>query len=144
MSIDDYEIAHSISVLERNGYIVRKPSEADVPVVLKVLPDELWKTVDVRADVLINGETCALIERFPDPRVICVVCQVACHVRVFQSVKSPRSADASTSPRGLNAIEVTSWHLRRSATRRPLRSQTASPRLPAVTTRSPPGSNAAS
>ena len=65
MSIDDYEIAHSISVLERNGYIVRKPSEADVPVVLKVLSDELWRTVDVRADALINGETCALIERFP-------------------------------------------------------------------------------
>lgn len=66
MSAGRWEINHAIELLEREGYLVRKPSEAALPVVLEVPAHQRSPyEVDVRIDAVLNGKTCRLSKPFP-------------------------------------------------------------------------------
>ena len=68
MSVVDFNIIYAIETLERAGYIVRKPVEASIPVVLEVrttgerMP---LQHVGLRADMMLNGVPVALVEHYP-------------------------------------------------------------------------------
>lgn len=66
-SAPDWEIAHCIRILESVGYIIRKPSEADISVVLEVEPhgERSFYDIGIRADTTINDVTYAFAQRFP-------------------------------------------------------------------------------
>jgi hypothetical protein len=61
-----WEIGRAIEVLERAGYVVRRPSEVSLPVTLEV-PEHQRNlyAVDVRVDALLNGQTCCISQSFP-------------------------------------------------------------------------------
>lgn len=63
---DYHETQHAIRVLENAGYIIRKPSEANLPVVLEAVPspNDPWQLA-VRADMMMNGTPFCLQQTFP-------------------------------------------------------------------------------
>ena len=65
--ISDWELARMIRALETNGYVVRRPSEADLESVLEVVPPEkpFQFEIGVRLDTKFNGTPFALLKYFP-------------------------------------------------------------------------------
>lgn len=64
---DEWELAHMVRTLEANGYVVRRPSEADIESVLEVAPPEraFCYEIGVRLDTKFNGVPFALLKYFP-------------------------------------------------------------------------------
>ena len=64
--MENYEIQYAIRVLENAGYIIRKPSEANLPVVLEAVPcpHNIWHLA-VRADMMMNGTPFCFQQTFP-------------------------------------------------------------------------------
>ena len=67
LKTDPHELRMMIETLEANGYIVRKPSEADLESVLEVERpvDRFNYEMDIRLDTTFNGVPYALMRRFP-------------------------------------------------------------------------------
>lgn len=66
--IDPWQARHYITELEAAGYVVRKPSEVELPVVIEpVLDDDRFTqySIAVRADCKINGQNLCWLKRFP-------------------------------------------------------------------------------
>jgi hypothetical protein len=71
MRVSQWEINHSIDLLEREGYLVRRPSEIALPVTLEVVPHQSSPyEVSVRADAVFNGVPCYLAQSFPVERLL--------------------------------------------------------------------------
>lgn len=70
--VDEWEVREAILLLEGNGYIVRKPSEAELPVSLEVMPpdERSCYEIGVRADTKLNGVPYAFVQRFPVDRLL--------------------------------------------------------------------------
>jgi hypothetical protein len=66
-----FEINYCIDLLEREGYLVRRPSEVKLPVTLEVVPHRHspWE-VSLRADAIFNGVPCCLAQSFPADRLL--------------------------------------------------------------------------
>ena len=67
-ALDPCQARQYITALEAAGYVVRKPSEVELPVVIEpVLDDERFTqySIAVRADCKINGKDLCWLERFP-------------------------------------------------------------------------------
>jgi len=66
-----YEINYCIDLLEREGYLIRRPSEVKLPVTLEVVPHQhsAWE-VSLRADAIFNGVPCYLAQSFPADRLL--------------------------------------------------------------------------
>lgn len=64
---DEWELARMVRTLEANGYVVRRPSEADIESVLEVAPPErpFCYEIGVRLDTKFNGVPFALLKYFP-------------------------------------------------------------------------------
>lgn len=66
MDYEEYRLAEAIKLVERHGYIVRRPSEANIPVVLEVPEYQRHPySIDVRADTILNGTPYAFAQTFP-------------------------------------------------------------------------------
>lgn len=65
--VDEWELSHMIRTLEANGYVVRRPSEADLDSVLEVAPptQPYQHEIGVRLDTKFNWTHFALLKYFP-------------------------------------------------------------------------------
>lgn len=61
-SFERFEIARAIHLLETNGYVVRRPIEADLPAVFEIIQE--GGRVAIRTDLLLNGKTYCLKSSF--------------------------------------------------------------------------------
>lgn len=65
IKFDEREVRLAIQYLEHFGYVVRKPSEAHLPIVLEVDQSSSRYEVGVRLDTVFNGVPYALRQSYP-------------------------------------------------------------------------------